>query len=99
MSERTFSFSGTFLGSLSPQKFFLLVASLFGVLYALVLPPFQSPDEFNHFYRAWQISTGQLIGLKTIDRLGGILPQGLMTISKPFHGLPFDFEAKIAFNT
>ena len=41
---------------MKPERFFILTAAVFGILYALIVPPFQAPDEFNHFYRSWQIA-------------------------------------------
>lgn len=85
---------------MQPHRFFIITAFVFGVVYALVLPPFQSPDEFNHFYRSWQISEGAFIGKKTSDnRLGDSLPTSLLTISTPFTHLPFHFEQRIKTNT
>lgn len=40
----------------------------------LIVPPYQVPDESNHFYRAYQISTGQIIPLKSQNRVGGMVP-------------------------
>ena len=83
-----------------PQRFFLLTALFFGTIYALLVPPFQSPDEFNHFYRSWQIAEGGAIGKKTVDnRLGDSLPKSLLSISEPFLRLPFNFEQRIKTNT
>ena len=96
----TFSFS-----LMRPERFFILTAAVFGILYALIVPPFQAPDEFNHFYRSWQIAdnfteVGGLTGKKTADnRLGDSLPTSLLTISEPFTHLPFSFEQRIKTST
>ena len=88
-----------------PERFFILTAAVFGILYALIVPPFQAPDEFNHFYRSWQIAdnfteVGGLTGKKTADnRLGDSLPTSLLTISEPFTHLPFSFEQRIKTST
>jgi uncharacterized membrane protein len=59
-----------------PVNFFLLIAFFFGTCFVAIIPPFQSPDEYNHFFRAWQISEGKLLPEKTADaRLGGSLPK------------------------
>ncbi len=85
---------------MKPHRFFLLTASIFGIIYAFIVPPFQAPDEFNHFYRSWQITEGGLVGQKTIDnRLGDSLPSSLLSISAPFAQLPFHFEQRIKSNT
>ena len=82
------------------HRFFLLTACVFGIIYALIVPPFQAPDELNHFYRSWQITEGGLLGKKTLDnRLGDSLPSSLLSISKPFTQLPFHFEQRIKSST
>jgi uncharacterized membrane protein len=40
---------------------FLLVAAVFGLMFLVVLPPLQAPDEFGHFYRAFGISQGTFV--------------------------------------
>lgn len=49
-------------------------AILFSIFYHLVRPPFQSPDEYVHFCRAYQISEGNFLPLSKDHRLGGELP-------------------------
>lgn len=39
-----------------PELFFLVVATMFGLLFATLIPPFQTPDEYIHFYRAYETS-------------------------------------------
>ncbi len=85
---------------MKPHRFFLITASFFGIVYTFIVPPFQAPDEFNHFYRSWQITEGGLIGKKTLDnRLGDSLPTSLLSISEPFEQLPFHFEKRIKSST
>ena len=93
---------------MKPHRFFLITASVFGIIYALIVPPFQAPDEFNHFYRSWQIADGTsrnnreggLVGNKTMDnRLGDSLPTSLLSISETFGKLPFHFEQRIKSST
>ena len=43
------------------EKQFLVVAILIGLLFILVLPPGQSPDEGGHFLRAYGVSDGYFI--------------------------------------
>ncbi len=79
---------------------FCLVALLFGSLFVFVVPPFQVADEFNHFYRAWQVSDGIFVGVRTADnRLGGDLPVAVAKITQPFRSLPFHSENQIKSNT
>ncbi len=44
----------------NPSFFFATVASFFGLVFLLITPPFQTPDEVVHFYRSYQISTPNL---------------------------------------
>ena len=55
--------------TLHPPAVFLRIALAFGVILALLTPPFQSPDEHLHFYRALQIADGHLICQPTDGRL------------------------------
>ena len=78
-----------------PIKFFIFTALIFGSLYALIVPPFQVPDEFNHFYRSWQITEGGITAIRTSDnRVGAELPTSLKIISQPFRNLPFHEQNK-----
>ena len=81
-------------------RFFFIYAFIFGSLFAVVVPPFQVADEFNHFYRAWQVSDGIFVGVRTSDsRLGGDLPVSVAKITQPFRSLPFHVENQIKSNT
>ena len=76
-----------FFADLKPERFFIACAVVFGITFLLVTPPFQTPDEFNHFYRAYQISEGNLTAIKKDNRVGGDLPISLVKISEPFRAL------------
>lgn len=39
-----------------PEYFFVGTASVFGLIFLFITPPFQTPDEPAHFYRAYEIS-------------------------------------------
>lgn len=83
---------------IKPELFFMVVSLIFGIIYAAITPPFQTPDEPVHFLRAYQISTGNL----SVDKInessaGGILPSSLgVTIDRTFGdtGLPFRPDVK-----
>lgn len=44
------------------------------LIYAAIKPPFCGPDEFVHFYRAYQISEGTFTPERSEGRIGGSLP-------------------------
>ena len=67
--------------NISPNNFFLFFAIIFGFLYIFITPPFEAPDETNHFYRAYQISEGKFIAEKTNNRVGGYLPKNLLVFT------------------
>jgi uncharacterized membrane protein len=61
----------------APHRVFLILAWTFGTLFALVTPPFQVPDEFQQFYRAYQVSQGRLTAYRHGPEIGGYLPASL----------------------
>lgn len=74
-----------------PEKAFLWIGAIFGVILVLVTPPFQVPDEYQHFYRAYQLSEGQVLAdyhvgecsgytrdRQDIPCSGGYLPNSLL---------------------
>lgn len=74
----------------------LRLALFSGLLWAALIPPFQSPDEPNHFFRAWQISEGYFFPEKTADRrLGGVLPESASKCAQAFAGLKGNDTARL----
>lgn len=67
----------TFAESVSPLKFFVVTAAVFGLIFIAITPPFQTPDEAIHFYREYQISTGHLLLEQHGKLAGGYLPRSL----------------------
>lgn len=67
---------------------------LFGLVFAVITPPFQSPDEPNHFFRAWQVSEGHFFPEHTGNRLGGDLPASLSEVSDSFLFLKHNQQAR-----
>ena len=48
------------MNKITIEHLFLLISLFFGILLAIVVPPFQSPDEDTHFLKSYMISRGQL---------------------------------------
>lgn len=41
-------------------RIFVIVALIFGLMFVYLVPPFQSPDENSHFFKAYTLSTGDV---------------------------------------
>ena len=63
--------------------------------FLILTPPFQVPDEINHFYKSYQISDGHFISKTTNNRLGGYVPKSFVEITEPFLVLRGNMNAKI----
>lgn len=57
-----------------PERQFVLLASVFGLIMVFIMPPFTPPDETAHLYRAYQISQGTLLGKTEDGKTGGEIP-------------------------
>jgi len=69
---------------IKPHYFFLLAALYFHWKLDKLTPPLQVPDEFNHFYKALQISEGQFLPVKQDNRLGGVVPASVREFVLPY---------------
>ena len=79
-----------------PEVLWWRIALPFGLLFALLIPPFQSPDEPAHFFRAFQVSEGRLFSEKQDQRLGGELPLSLPALRDSFLYLKMNYAARVA---
>ncbi|MGA2231264.1 MAG: DUF2142 domain-containing protein [Tepidisphaeraceae bacterium] len=59
-------------------RWFLPLAWTFGLVFALITPPYQVPDEYDHFYRSYQVSEGHFTQTQVGDQIGGYLPRSLI---------------------
>ena len=57
-----------------PETLFVVIGTVFGLLYLICIPPFQVADEDRHYYRAFQIAEGHLISQVHEGHAGGWLP-------------------------
>jgi uncharacterized membrane protein len=87
------------IDKLKAERLFIILASFFGLIILFITPPFQTPDEINHFYRAYQISEGQFIAIKQDNRIGGYMPVSLIKITEPFYALSWNMHAKTSYQT
>jgi uncharacterized membrane protein len=79
------------LNIIKPEFVFLILASLFGLLFLLITPPFQVPDEYLHFDYAYAVSIGKLYG-GTSE-----IPSSIQWLADTTNSLPSHPEAKISY--
>ena len=72
-----------------PEWAFLVLALAAGLFMVFVTPPFQSPDEDVHFFRAFQLSEGKVIAQREGQMVGGSLPISLKIATAPFERMQF----------
>jgi uncharacterized membrane protein len=74
-----------------------ILSLVFGLTYIFIVPPFQTPDEPNHFLRIYHISEGKLKAEISSDKrhLGGYLPNALSQTYEPYNYLVFKDDNKI----
>lgn len=66
------------------------------LLISRIIPPFQSPDEFNHFKRAYLLSRGQVVLLDQQDGFtGGEIDTGLLAYMDAFAAVSDGYENKV----
>lgn len=81
-----------------PQQVFLVLGLIFGLAFLIILPPGQVPDEYVHFYRAYQISDGELIvhsPVSPVNKVGGFIPVNVQRVATVTQSLAFHTERKI----
>ena len=70
--------------NISPQYFYLYASLLIGLFYNLLVPPFQVPDEHDHFRRVYHLASGHFLPEKKGNRLGGDIPVSFKEYVHPF---------------
>lgn len=75
---------------------FVVAASLLGLIYLAVIPPFSGPDESSHFDRAWWVSEGHLLALRDGANVGYVLPYDLILLYERFRPKPTVNPADVA---
>jgi uncharacterized membrane protein len=71
---------------LSPAVVCFLLGLVGAVSMIVLTPPFQVPDEQEHFHRAYQLSELQPRGIVRDGAAGGMLPSSLIELSERFLG-------------
>lgn len=74
-----------------PENIFILFALIFGLVLVSYTPPFQVPDEANHFFRAYGLSEGNIIADIQEQQAGSMLPTSLSNVADRI-GYPLHFR-------
>lgn len=83
------------LQNLKTEQLIFWFALVFGSLYLLVTPPFQVPDSPNHFYRAFQLSEGNISPINENKSVGGYIPKSFDSLQKRFSKYRYNAYAKM----
>lgn len=79
----------------SRSLIFLMIFSVCCVVSVILIPPFQSPDEFNHIKRAYAFSNGVFLNDIESNASGGLIDDNLKKYMEFFSYLPHHPEEKI----
>ena len=82
---------------LKVENIFIIIALVFGLIYSIITPPFQSVDENYHFYRSYAITEGQIIATKQNNHTGSYLPKSISELDQKFSYLIKDITKKTSF--
>jgi uncharacterized membrane protein len=64
-----------------PENAFTVITLVFGLALLVATPPFQTPDEYAHFYRAYDVSEGHVTGNRAEGGWGAWLPSSLTDLA------------------
>jgi uncharacterized membrane protein len=79
---------------LKPERVYLVLGSLFGLTFLVLTPPFQVPDEDNHFYRSVEISEGHLVARKKGNYTGDEVPAAVKALVTRYAPLAMTADQK-----
>lgn len=61
-----------------PENVFVVLAFIFGMGFLITIPPLHTPDEVAHFYRSYQVATGQwLLNKNDKNQPVAWMPEGI----------------------
>ncbi len=84
--------------ALNPAEVFVAVGLLFGLAFVVVTPLMQVPDEVEHFYRSYQLSTLDLVADPVKPSgYGGQIPTSVISVATQLKGqIPGHMDAKVS---
>lgn len=79
----------------TPSTLHVSILAIVGLLLVFLVPPFQSPDEQTHLYRAYQISEGHIFAKRLSYGAGDTLPKSLSESFNAYYYLLFQPDKKV----
>lgn len=70
-----------------PEGFFVVVGLIAGLIFILIVPPFQTPDENVHLYRAYEVAELKTPKIQKEGQYGSMLPASIRLTEQRVHGL------------
>src|SRR5450432_748753 len=62
------------------RRFWLAIAATVALAFAIATPPFQSPDEVGHYWRAYTLARGEVLPSLIDGKPTGLVPKGVRDI-------------------
>lgn len=81
----------------SVEKKFVYLAIIFGMIIMVLTPPFQAPDENNHFKKAYVISKGNMFPEEQEGKAGFYLPEKMVQYIEEQNSKAGNLEEKYEF--
>ena len=72
---------------IKPEGFFVCIGLFMGFIFIVIVPPFQTPDENIHFYRAYEVSELELPHKISTGETGSYLPLSIEQTQSAVHGV------------
>lgn len=82
---------------IAPEKIFLILSLVFGLLFVFITPPFQSPDENSHFLKAYSVSKGKFFPEVQNKKLGNYFPKEYLNYIKEKEKYSTNFDKKYSY--
>lgn len=85
------------LKEIAPEKIFLILSLVFGLLFVFITPPFQSPDENSHFLKAYSVSKGEIFPEVKNGKIGNYFPKEYLNYITEKETYSINFDKKYSY--
>ena len=81
-----------------PEKYFIWIAAIFGMLLVFLTPPMTVPDEAAHFINAYAVSKGHLFADVKDDKIGVEMPKVFADFINKYGSVAQDSNHRYSFS-